>query len=186
MTESKEFTMPSIYSDRKKKTVTFRDVLNSMKSINLFISFSLKLSKFFDALSQIGVDVSKLNPYNFEDMVKMAASLRQRGIDVDFGDLDELMDEFNELMDMDIDEVVKHATILRKYSSVMKSVFDTVKRVSRTMPKDNSEIKAMMGMFGFNQSVDRDEDFSDVETTTLSEEDVREFKEIIRKYRGEK
>jgi len=184
----------------RRSRITFRDVLESVRVVNKFLSFSQRLSKFFTALAQAGVDVSKINPYNFEDMIKMAASLRNQGVSIDFGDLDELYDEFNDILDMDIFEMKKHAEIIRRYSSMLGSILKSVKIASKSMPKDSSEINAMMGMFGFggaqppalspapvhagNTSLTDETEFDEDDyESELTEEDISEFKSVIEQYR---
>jgi len=179
------------YSKSRKVKVTFRDVLESIKTINKFLSFSLRLSRFFVALSQLGVDVSKINPYNFEDMIKMATSLRNQGVNVDFGDLEELKSEFEDIMDIDIEEMRKHVEVIRRYSGVLSNVLSTIKNVSKHMPKDTDEIKAITGLFGGlgmpqpGSSLNEDElsDLSEETETTLNEKDVEEFRKVINEFR---
>lgn len=171
--------------------ITFRELLESIKVVNKFLSFSTRLAKFFAALAQIGVDVNKLNPYNFDDLLKMAMSMRSRGINIDFGDLDELRQEFEDLMDMDINEIRLHAERIRRYGAVFTGVLRSIQSTSKSMPKDTSDMSSMMGMLGMagqlipgqaKTPADTFEEEED-ETSNLSERDIEEFRKVIEEYK---
>lgn len=172
----------------QRKSVTFRDVIESLEKIHRFVSFGEKLGKAIFSLAKAGVDVNRLNPMDFQSILQLATSLRSKGYDLDDIDFEELKQEFEEILDMDLNEIRRSITIIQRYCSISRMATNVLKTASKSMPANPEAVSNVMAMFGLQPKTETTEstEEEEIEETELTEEDIKDFREVIDIYRKRK
>ncbi|RLE63673.1 MAG: hypothetical protein DRJ47_09105, partial [Thermoprotei archaeon] len=56
--------------------VTIGDLLDAIDTINKFVNFGEKVAKVFSALSRAGVDINRIDPYDFNSILQLSMAMR--------------------------------------------------------------------------------------------------------------
>lgn len=169
---------------------TFRDLIEAMRTINKFVQFGEKVGELMRTLYRAGVDIRRINPYDISSLIQLARST-DIGEEFDEEKLEELISEFEDIIDTPISEIENSLRIMSKYMQVMKSAERQLKRVTERMGMRMDEINALAEMFGIKlphrskqtvEELDYEEDYVE----GMTEEEVEELKKIIEDFKKSK
>jgi len=173
----------------KSKSITVRDFLEALEKIHKFVTFGERVSNVMQVLSRAGLDVGNVNPTDFSSLIRLASSLRNQGYDIDESDIVALREEFEEILDMDIEEINRATNVIRKFSSMFRRASYCIRDASRQLPTNPEAINNLFALFGLQPKIrtktteEIEEEMEEEEETEISEELKSEFKEIANKYR---
>lgn len=165
--------------------ITFRDVIDALEKIHKFVSFGERVGKTIVALAKCGVDISRLNPMDFSSLMQVATALRSKGYDLEDIDIEELREEFEEIMDMELDEVAKSLGVINRFNALMKRASTTLRQASKSIPNPEA-VSNIMAMFNLYPKKEKEIEEEVEEEETLDEETKRELQEAIRRYKKKK
>ena len=173
----------------QRKSITIRDFLEALEKIHKFVTFGERVSNVIQALARAGIDVSSLNPMDFNSLIRFAGSLRSKGYDIDEIDIVTLKEEFEEILDMNINEINEATNIVYKFSNTFRRATQCAKTASRQLPASPEAVNNLFALFGLQPKIRTkatekvEEEMEEEEKKELSDELVSEFKEIAEKYR---
>ena len=167
----------------QKKEVKLSEVLNAIRVVKRYIDVRDKINELLVALASAGIDVSRVNFNNPMSLISVLSKARQQGVDVD---VETIFEELEEGFDVSLDEVDEAVKTLKRFALTSRNVDGTL-RLFRNFAKTSvNDLNAFAQMFGLKVPTQKNaEAIEEVEEEEeLSEEDVRDMKEIIKKYRS--
>jgi len=173
----------------QSKSITVRDFLEALERIHKFVTFGERVSNVIQALSRAGLDVGNVNPNDFGSLIRLAGSLKSQGYDIDESDIISLREEFEEILDMNIDEIYEATNVIRRFSSMFKRASSCIKDASRQLPTNPEAVNNLFALFGLQPKIrtkaieEVEKEIEEEEEVELDEELKSEFKEIAEKYR---
>jgi len=166
------------------KKVTIGDLLDAIDTINKFINFGEKVSKVFSALSRAGVDVSRINPYDFNSILRLSMAMRSNP-ELEEIDVESLKEEFEEILELDLDDVRKKLIVVKKFISVYSQANKTMSKVSKTVGANLDQLNALANMFGLRlPTTSQSEETEETEIEEISEDEIKELDEVIKKFKS--
>jgi len=161
--------------------ITIADLLDAVDKINKFVKFGERVGRIIGQLASCGIDISKINPYDINSLIAMAVRLRSQGYNVTDVDIEELREEFREILEMDLDEINKANRTIRRFISTYKSASSTLSVVNRTVGAGLEQMQALAQLFGLKMPKEEVEEEEEIEE--LEEEELEELKEAIKAFR---
>lgn len=174
---------------KRTYNVTLRDFLEAVEIVNKFINFGERAGRLLIALAKSGVDINSVNPYDFQSLFSLAMRMKSQGYDFNEEDLVLLKEEFEEILDLDINEVKKHIGVINKFASTYRTATSTLSRVSKNVGVDLDQMNMLASMLGIKLPHQKEQEEVSIEETgeeELSEEEKREFEEVIKMYKEKK
>jgi len=166
------------------KKVTISDLLDAIDTINKFINFGEKVSKVFSALSRAGVDVSRINPYDLNSILRLSVAMRSNP-ELKEIDVESLKEEFEEILELDLDDVRRKLRIVKKFIGVYSQANKTMSRVSKTVGANLDQLNALANMFGLKlPTASQSEETEETEIEEMSEDEIKELDEVIKKFKS--
>jgi len=166
------------------KKVTISDLLDAIDTINKFINFGEKVAKVFSALSRAGVDISKINPYDLNSLLRLSVAMRSNP-ELEEIDVESLKEEFEEILELDLDDVRKKLKVVRKFIGVYSQANKTMSRVSKTVGANLDQLNALANMFGLKlPTTSQPEETEETEVEEISDEEIKELDEVIKKFKS--
>ena len=168
---------------------TFRDLINALRTINKFVEFGERAGELIRGLYKAGVDLTRLNPYDLTSLIQLArASSETVGFSEE--ELEELLNDFEDLMDTPISEIENALRILQRYTMIMRRAENQLKTVTKTMGVRKEELEGLASLFGIKlPSMSKSEYYDyeeEEEEESISEEELEELKKVIKKFREER
>lgn len=166
------------------KKVTISDLLDAIDTINKFVNFGERVAKVFSALSRAGVDVSRINPYDFNSILRLSMAMRSNP-ELEEIDVESLKEEFEEILELDLDDVRKKLIVVKKFISVYSQANKTMSRVSKTVGANLDQLNALANMFGLKlPTASQSEETEETEIEEMSDEEIKELDEVIKKFKS--
>jgi len=164
--------------------ITIADLLDAVDKINKFVKFGERVGRIIGQLASCGIDISKINPYDINSLIAMAVRLRSQGYNVTDVDIEELREEFKEILEMDLDEINKANRTIRRFISTYKSASSTLSIVNRTVGAGLEQMQALAQLFGLKMPKEEVEEVEEIEE--LEEEEIEELREAIRQFKNKR
>jgi len=167
----------------QRKEVRLSEVLNAIRVVKRYIDVRDKINELLVALASAGIDVSRVNFNNPMSLISVLSKARQQGVDVD---VETIFEELEEGFDVSLDEVDEAVKVLKRFAVTSRNVDGTLRVFSRMTKTSVNDLNAFAQMFGLKVPTQKSgETVEEIEEEEeLSEEDVRDMKEIIKKYRS--
>ncbi len=170
-------------SSSKNKEVTLRDFLEAVDKIKKFVDFGEKAGKLIFALSKAGVDINNINPYDFNSMLRLAMAYRgQVGIDEDI-DVEELRQEFEEILDISVTEIRQCISTINRFMSVYRSATHTLKTASKHVGVSKEQLAFLGELFNLKLPTRKEEEEEEEVIEEFTEDEKEEIRKIIKKFR---
>jgi len=158
---------------------TVGDVLNAIDRLRRFYEFYTEFSKIAVALAGSGIDITRINPNNFGDLIKMVTSLNKAGVLNDI-DIEALRDAYEDIMNMSINELRDLCHTLRQFALVSSNVMHTMGYISRTAKIDKDSLELVKSILGI-KTPKSEEEYEAEETEELTEEEIEELRKMLRR-----
>jgi len=166
------------------KKVTIGDLLDAIDTINKFVNFGDRVAKVFSTLARAGVDVSRINPYDFNSILRLSVAMRNNP-ELEEIDVEALKEEFEEILDLDLDDVSRKLGVIRRFMSVYNQANRTMSTVSRTMGASLDQLNALASMFGLKlPSATKSEKVEEVEVEEMDEDEIEELRDVINRFKS--
>ena len=160
---------------------TIADLLDAVDKINKFVKFGERVGRIIGQLASCGIDISRINPYDINSLIAMAVRLRSQGYNVEDIDIEELREEFREILEMDLDEINKANRTIRRFISTYKSASSTLSIVNRTVGAGLEQMQALAQLFGLKMPKEEKEELEEIEE--LEDEEIEELREAIKQFK---
>lgn len=159
----------------KVMAVKVKDVLWAIDVITKITEFSEELGKIIRALNKNMIDVSNLDPSNFEDLLKIAMALNEEGIiDVDIDNLRQL---HKDILELDTETITKAIAILQEYISVIDSLKTTIRDASSRMYVSKDELMFVKGLMSGKR--EKEDMYTTEMVNEITAEELEQIKRII-------
>jgi hypothetical protein len=177
---SEEFNNVTQRTDYDRvRNPTVSDVLNAVDRLRRFYEFYTEFSKIAVALAGSGIDITRINPNNFGDLIKMVTSLNKAGVLNDI-DIEALRDTYEDIMNMSINELKDLCQTLRQFAMVSHNVINTMSYISRTAKVDKDSLELVKSLLGIKTHKDEESE-EEYETEDLTEEEIEELRKMLRR-----
>ena len=166
---------------------TIADLLDAVDKINKFVKFGERVGRIIGQLASAGIDISRINPYDINSLISIAVRLRSQGYNVENLDVEELREEFREILEMDLDEINKANRTIRRFISTYKSASSTLSVVNRTVGVGLDQMQALAQLFGLKVGKGEkvgEEEIEEIEE--LEDEEIEELREAIRQFKNKR
>lgn len=170
----------------EEEPVRLNDIIEAIRTIKAFVDFREQINELLMAMYSAGVDISRVNFNNPMSLIQAFSALKKNNPDFD---IDTVLDELQHGADITLDDIDKASRILSKYASVSHRIDSTLKRFSRMKKTSMEELEAITSMFGLttkSKSTAESIDETDEEDYELTEDEIEEMKEVIRRYQAKK
>jgi len=158
---------------------TIGDVLNAIDRLRRFYEFYTEFSKIAVALAGSGIDITRINPNNIGDLIKMVTSLNKTGVLNDI-DVEALRDAYEDIMNMSINDLRDLCYTIRQFAMVSHSVMHTMNYVSRTAKVDKDSLELVKSILGI-KTPKVEESEEEYETEELTEEEIEELRKMLKR-----
>jgi len=165
---------------------TIADLLDAVDKINKFVKFGERVGRIIGQLASCGIDVSRINPYDINSLISIAVRLRSQGYNVENLDVEELREEFREILEMDLDEINKANRTIRRFISTYKSASSTLSVVNRTVGAGLDQMQALAQLFGLKVGREEKVEEEVEEVEELEDEEIEELREAIRQFKNKR
>ena len=165
------------------KKVTIGDLLDAIDTINKFVNFGDRVAKVLSALSRAGVDVSRINPYDFGSLLQLSMAMRNNP-EFEEIDVELLKEEFKEILELDIDDVRRKLSVITRFITVYSQANRTMQRVSRTMGASLDQLNTLANLFGLKLPTASQPEEEKIEIEEMSSEEIKELEDVIRKFKS--
>ena len=166
--------------------ITIADLLDAVEKINKFVKFGERVGKIIGQLASAGVDISRINPYDMNSLIAIAVRLRSQGYNVEEVDVETLKEEFQEILEMDLNEIEKANRIIRRFVSTYRTASSTLSVVNRTVGVGLDQMQALASLFGLKVGKEEKVEEGIEEIEELEEEEIEELKEAIRQFKSKR
>jgi len=163
----------------KVRNPTVGDVLNAIDRLRRFYDFYTEFSKIAVALAGSGIDITRINPNNLGDLIKMVTSLNKTGVLNDI-DIEALKDAYEDIMNMSIHELRDLCYTVRQFALASHNVIQTMSYISRTAKIDKDSLELVKSILGI-KTPKADESEEEYETEELTEEEIEELRKMLRR-----
>jgi mannose/fructose/N-acetylgalactosamine-specific phosphotransferase system component IIB len=177
---SEEFNNVTQRTDYNRvRNPTVGDVLNAIDRLRRFYEFYTEFSKVAVALAGSGIDITRINPNNFGDLIKMVTSMNKAGVLNDI-DIEALKDAYEDIMNMSINDLKDLCQTLRQFAMVSHNVMNTMNYISRTAKVDKDSLDLVKSLLGIKTRKDEESE-EEYETEDLTEEEIEELRKMLRR-----
>jgi len=163
----------------KVRNPTVGDVLNAIDRLRRFYEFYTEFSKIAIALAGSGIDITRINPNNFGDLIKMVTSLNKAGVLNDI-DIEALRDAYDDIMNMSINDLKDLCNTVRQFAMVSHNVMNTMSYISRTAKVDKDSLELVKSLLGIKTSK-AEESEEEYEAEDLTEEEIEELRKMLKR-----
>jgi len=111
---------------------------------------------------------------DLQQIINLAMQMSKEDEVITNEDIEALEEAYEEIMNVTFDDILNAVEVLRKYAELMSKVSSTMKTVIQYIPEIN---------ISGNISKTSVEDYKEEETTQLTDNDVKEFKEIAKMFK---
>ena len=165
---------------KSNKSIKLSEVLNAIRVIKRYVDIKEKINELLAGLASAGVDITKVNFNNPMSLVAALSKARQRGVDID---IDTVFEEVEEGFDVTLEEVDEAVKVLSRFAMVSRRVDNALRVFSRSAKTSVDDLEAMARMLGLKVPSSSTEVVEEKEEE-FTEEDIRDMKEVIRKYKA--
>lgn len=164
---------------------TFRDLMEALKFIQRVNRFNENVMTLIKSLNRVGIDINRLNPNNFMDIVRLSAQLRNEGFIEDI-DIEQIEKDFEDLMNYSIDDIQKYTNIIDRFLSHVTRSSRVIERYNKILGSSTKELGMLANMFGLSLPTGREttEDIIVTDTEELTEEEKKKLREIIKQFKS--
>ena len=164
---------------------TFRDLMEALKFIQRVNRFSENVITLIKSLNRVGIDVNRLNPNNFSDILKLSMQLRNEGFIEDV-DIEQIEKDFEDLMNHSIDDIQKYTNIIDRFLSYVTRSSRVIERYNRLLGSSTKELGMLANMFGLPLPTSKEttEDITITDTEELTEEEKKKLRKIIEQFKS--
>lgn len=164
---------------------TFRDLMEALKFIQRVNRFNENVMTLIKSLNRVGIDINRLNPNNFMDIVRLSAQLRNEGFIEDI-DIEQIEKDFEDLMNYSIDDIQKYTNIIDRFLSYVTRSSRVIERYNKILGSSTKELGMLANMFGLSLPTGREttEDIIVTDTEELTEEEKKKLREIIKQFKS--
>ena len=159
---------------------TIGDVINAIEKLKRIASFGNEFIKLVSSMANCGVDLSKINPYNFNDLLRMALSL-SKSDEITEIDIEALRDAYEDIINIRMSEIRGMCIAIRRFlvsysevNSVLSSLFSRAKVGS-------DELEIIRGLFGISARKEEKEEYEFEDVEQLTPEEVESLKKVIKR-----
>jgi mannose/fructose/N-acetylgalactosamine-specific phosphotransferase system component IIB len=163
----------------KVRNPTVSDVLNAIDKLRRFYEFYTEFSKIAIALAGSGIDITRINPNNFGDLIKMVTSLNRTGVLNDI-DIEALKDSYEDIMNMSINDLKDLCNTVRQFAMVSHNVMNTMSYISRTAKIDKDSLELVKSLLGI-KTHKTEESEEEYEAEDLTEEEIEELRKMLKR-----
>jgi len=158
---------------------TVGDVLNAIDRLRRFYEFYTEFSRIAVALAGSGIDITRINPNNFGDLIKMVTSMNKAGVLNDI-DIEALKDAYEDIMNMSINDLKDLCNTLRQFAMVSHNVMNTMSYISRTAKIDKDSLELVKSILGI-KTTKAEESEEEYEAEDLTEEEIEELRKMLKR-----
>jgi hypothetical protein len=158
---------------------TVGDVLNAIDRLRRFYDFYTEFSRIAVALAGSGIDITRINPNNFGDLIKMVTSLNRTGVLNDI-DIEALRDAYEDIMNMSVNDLKDLCYTVRQFAHISHNVIQTMNYISRTAKIDKDSLDLVKSILGI-KTPRAEESEEEYETEELTEEEIEELRKMLRR-----
>jgi len=164
---------------------TFKDLIDALKFIQRVNRFNENVMTLIRSLNRVGIDVNRLNPNNFSDILKLSMQLRSEGFIEDI-DLEQIEKDFEDLMNHSIDDIQKYTNIIDRFLSYVTRSSRVIERYNKLLGSSTKELGMLANMFGLSLPTSKEvtEDITITDTEELTEEEKKKLREIIKQFKS--
>ena len=148
--------------------------MNAVKLINRFLEFSSYIKKLINYFKKKGVEINSSNVMDLQQIINLAMQMSNEDEVITNEDIEALEEAYEEIMNVTFEDILNAVEVLRRYAELMSKVSSTMKTVIQYIPEIN---------ISGNISKTSVDDNKEEETTQLTDNDVKEFKEIAKMFR---
>ena len=164
--------------------VTIGDLLDAIDTINKFVNFGEKVAKVFSALSRAGVDINRIDPYDFNSILQLSMAMRSNP-ELKEIDIESLKEEFKEILELELDDVYEKLDVIRKFVSVYNQASRTVGMASEMVGASLDQLNALANTFGLKLPTTlQSEETEEMEVEEMNEDEIKELNEVIKKFKS--
>jgi hypothetical protein len=175
--QSSNITQRTNYDRVRNPTVS--DVLNAIDRLRRFYDFYTEFSKIAVALAGSGIDITRINPNNLGDLIKMVTGLNRTGALNDI-DIEALRDAYEDIMNMSINELRDLCYTVRQFALASHNVIQTMSYISKTAKIDKDSLELVRSILGIKtpRAEGSEEEY---ETEELTEEEIEELRKMLKR-----
>jgi len=164
---------------------TFRDLMEALKFIQRVNRFSENVMTLIRSLNRVGIDVNRLDPSNFGDILRLSMQLRSEGFIEDI-DIEQIEKDFEDLMNHSIEDIQKYTNIIDRFLSYVTRSSRVIERYNRILGGSAKELGMLANMFGLKLPTGKDttDDITITDTEELTEEEKKKLREIIEQFKS--
>ena len=164
---------------------TFKDLIEALKFIQRVNRFNENVMTLIKSLNRVGIDINRLNPNNFMDIVRLSAQLRSEGFIEDI-DLEQIEKDFEDLMSHSIDDIRKYTSVIDRFLSYVTRSSRVIERYNRLLGSSTKELGMLANMFGLPLPTSKEttEDITITDTEELTEEEKKKLRKIIEQFKS--
>ena len=163
--------------------------MEALKFFQRLSKFNESISELLKSLGRIGIDVNRINPNSFGDILKLSAQLRSEGFIEDI-DIEAIEKDFEDLMNYTIEDIVRYSSIVNAFLCNMTRSMRTIERYNRKIGGSVKDLSALASMFGLSLPVGGQsarqpkEDIVFTDTEELTEEEKAKLRKIIQEFKS--
>jgi len=159
--------------------------MEALKFIQRVNRFNENVMTLIKSLNRVGIDINRLNPNNFMDIVRLSAQLRNEGFIEDI-DIEQIEKDFEDLMNYSIDDIQKYTNIIDRFLSHVTRSSRVIERYNKILGSSTKELGMLANMFGLSLPTGREttEDIIVTDTEELTEEEKKKLREIIKQFKS--
>ena len=171
-----------MYSQRDNDP-TIGDIINSIEKLKRIAEFGSEFEKLVSSLANAGVDISKVNPNNFNDLIKMAVIMGKSG-EITEIDIEALRDAYEDIINMRMSEIRNMCMAIRKFTVSYREVSSVLYSISSRAKAGREELELIKSMFGLTTKTSpKAKEEHDVieQIEQLTKEEIENLKSLIRR-----
>jgi len=170
-----------------RNKVTIGDLLDAIDTINKFVNFGERVAKTLSALSRAGVDISRINPYDFGSLLQLSMAMKSNP-EFEEIDVELLKEEFKEILELDLNDVRNKLSVIQRFMNIYSQANRTMQRVNRTMGVSLDQLNTLANLFGLKlptaQQSRGTKEEEEIEIEEMTDDEIKELEDVIRKFKS--
>ena len=168
-----------------QKDYTIRDLLDAVNTIRKFVEFGERANELLKTLVRVGVDISSINPYDITSFIRLAQMYRNE-VEFDEEELQRLQEEFEDILDTPMSKINECISIINRFIATHRRATSSLRSLTKRVGVGKEEISMLASLFGLKLPEVKKETVVEEEEKELSEEELKEIREAIRKFKSDK
>jgi len=159
------------------------DIITSIEKLKRIAEFGSEFEKLVSSLANTGIDISKVNPSNLNDLIKMAV-IMGKSDEITEIDIEALKNTYEDIINMRMSEIRNMCITIRKFIISYREVISVLYTISSKAKAGREELELIKSMFGLTTktSSKAKEEYDDIEQIEqLTKEEIEDLKSLIRR-----